>query len=274
MVVHRRSRVNVLSEAAKATAEVRLSAVLIVKDEANKLAECLASLQFAHEIVVLDSGSGDRTVEIAREYGARVVVNSDWQGFGVQRQRAQALATGDWVLMIDADERVTPELRSNIETAICSGPAIYYINRLSWCFGRFMRHTAMYPDWIPRLYPRTQAGFDDTRVHERLSNPQNLPERRLEGDLLHLVYDDVRHLVSKSALYAEQWAIARAEAGRTCSLLSAIGHGLSCFVRMYFLRRGFLDGGQGFVIAVVMSHSTFVKYADLWVRTRPKPNSP
>ncbi|WP_232305597.1 glycosyltransferase family 2 protein [Gilvimarinus polysaccharolyticus] len=263
-----------LSEVDQQTPAVRLSAVLIVKDEAAKLADCLASLQFVDEIVVLDSGSCDRTTEIAHEYGARVESNSDWQGFGVQRQRAQALATGDWVLMIDADERVTPELRASIELAICNSPTIYYVNRLSWCFGRFMRHTAMYPDWIPRLYPRTQAGFDDTRVHERLSNPQSLPQQRLSGDLLHFVYDDVRHLVNKSALYAEQWAIARAEAGKRCSLLSAVTHGLSCFIRMYILRRGFLDGGQGFLIAVVMSHSTFVKYADLWVRTRPNTNSP
>lgn len=253
---------------------VRLSAVLIVKNEADKLADCLASLAFADEIVVLDSGSDDRTLDVAREYGATVSANTDWQGFGVQRQRAQALARGDWVLMIDADERVTPQLRASIEAAVSAPPAIYYINRLSWCFGRYMRHTAMYPDWIPRLYPRTQAGFDDTRVHERLLNRASLPERRLEGDLLHLVYDSVRHLVNKSALYAEQWAIARVEAGRTCSLWSALGHGLSCFIRMYILRRGFLDGGQGFLVAVVMSHSTFVKYADLWVRTRPKLHSP
>lgn len=255
------------------TAALRLSAVLIVKDEADKLADCLASLQFVDEIIVLDSGSRDNTLEIARQYGARVEVNDDWQGFGVQRQRAQALATGDWVLMIDADERVTPQLRASIEAAIQSEPAIYLVNRLSWCFGRFMRHTAMYPDWIPRLYPRQQAGFDNTRVHERLKNPKNLPEHRLKGDLLHFVYDSVRHLIGKSALYAEQWAIARAEAGHRGSLLSAVGHGLSCFIRMYILRRGFLDGGQGFLVAVVMSHATFVKYADLWVRTRTNTNS-
>ncbi|WP_339896630.1 glycosyltransferase family 2 protein [uncultured Gilvimarinus sp.] len=266
-------RFTVLGEGDKPEA-VRLSAVLIVKNEADKLADCLASLDFADEIVVLDSGSDDATVAIAERYGARVTVNTDWQGFGVQRQRAQALARGDWVLMIDADERVTPELRYSIAAALTGPSAIYYLNRLSWCFGRYMRHTAMYPDWIPRLYPRTLAGFDDTRVHERLCNRDNLPEHRLAGDLLHLVYDNVRHLVNKSALYAEQWAIARAEAGRTCSLWSAFGHGLSCFIRMYLLRRGFLDGGQGFLIAVVMSHSTFVKYADLWVRSRSQPHSP
>ena len=249
---------------------VRLSAVLIVKNEAHKLAECLQSISFADEIVILDSGSSDKTCDIARSFGARVETNTDWQGFGVQRQRAQALATGHWVLSIDADERVTPELRKNILKALDGEDCVYHINRLSWCFGRFMRHTHLYPDWIPRLYPRRQAGFDNTRVHERLQNPQCLPEKRLHGDLLHYVYDDVRHLVTKTALYSEQWAIARQDQGHKGSLLSACLHGLSCFVRMYILRRGFLDGGQGLLIALVMSHATFAKYADLWVRTRTK----
>lgn len=251
--------------------QVLLSAVLIVKNESDKLAECLESLYFADEILVLDSGSTDDTCDIAHRYGARVAVELEWQGFGVQRQRAQSLARGHWILCIDADERVTVPLRQSIVQAINGEDAVYEVNRLSWCFGRFMRHTDMYPDWIPRLYPRAKAGFDDTRVHERLQNPQKLPVRRLDGDLLHYVYDSVRHLVSKSALYSEQWAIARAEQGRKGSLLSACLHGLACFVRMYILRRGFLDGGQGFLIALVMSHATFVKYADLWVRTRTAP---
>ncbi|MCP8900721.1 glycosyltransferase family 2 protein [Gilvimarinus xylanilyticus] len=249
---------------------IQLSAVLIVKDEADKLAECLQSVGFADEIVVLDSGSSDQTCEVAASFGARVEINEDWRGFGVQRQRAQQLAQGRWVFVLDADERVTPKLRQEILNVLEGGECIYEVNRLSWCFGRFMRHTAMYPDWIPRLYPRESAGFDNTRVHERLQNPNKLPVKRLDGDLLHYVYDSVRHLVSKSALYSEQWAIARQEQGRKGSLLSACLHGLSCFVRMYILKRGFLDGGQGLLIALVMSHATFAKYADLWVRTRTK----
>ncbi|UTF61676.1 glycosyltransferase family 2 protein [Gilvimarinus sp. DA14] len=248
--------------------EIRLSAVLIVKNEADKLEACLQSLDFADEIVVLDSGSSDGTQALAERLGARVTQNADWQGFGVQRQRAQALARGHWVLCIDADERVSEPLKREILNAIESDDCIYEVNRLSWCFGRYMRHTDMYPDWIPRLYPRLSAGFDNTRVHERLQNPNKLPVKRLQGDLLHYVYNSVRHLVTKSALYSEQWAIARHEQGKKGSLWSACLHGLSCFLRMYILKRGFLDGGQGLLIALVMSHATFVKYADLWVRTR------
>lgn len=248
-----------------------LSAVLIVKNEQDKLPDCLQSLSFADEIVVLDSGSSDNTREIALQHGARVEVADDWQGFGVQRQRVQQIARGRWILCVDADERVSPELAEAIKAALQGDDAIYQINRLSWCFGRFMRHTDMYPDWIPRLYPREKAGFDDTYVHERLHNPQQLPVRKLKGDLLHYVYDSVRHLVTKSALYAEHWAVARAKQGRRGSLLSACVHGFFCFIRMYILRRGFLDGGQGLLIALVMSHATFVKYADLWVRTQTEP---
>lgn len=247
---------------------VKLSAVLIVKNEEEKLARCLKSLVFANEIIVLDSGSSDGTCELARQLGAKVEVADQWQGFGVQRQRAQALASGHWILCIDADEEVSPQLRDEILAAIDGEDAVYEINRLSWCFGRFMKHTDMYPDWIPRLFPRQKAGFDDTRVHERLQNPNRLPVKRLKGDLLHYVYDSVRHLVTKSALYAEHWAEAKASEGRQGSLLSACIHGFFCFIRMYILRRGFLDGGQGLLIALVMSHATFVKYADLWVRTR------
>ncbi|WP_020209874.1 glycosyltransferase family 2 protein [Gilvimarinus chinensis] len=247
---------------------IRLSAVLIVKNEAKKLEACLQSLDFVDEIVVLDSGSTDDTLAMAKRFGARVEINTDWQGFGVQRQRAQAFARGRWVLCIDADERVSDELKQEMLQVIDGDDCIYEINRLSWCFGRYMRHTDMYPDWIPRLYPRLLAGFDDTRVHERLRNSNRLPVKRLQGDLLHYVYDSVRHLVTKSALYAEHWAIAKQESGKTGSLWSACLHGLSCFLRMYVLKRGFLDGGQGLLVALVMSHATFVKYADLWVRTR------
>ena len=256
-----------------AAPDIRVSAVLIVKNEQDKLGECLASLAWADEIVVLDSGSHDETCAIARAAGARVKTTIDWQGFGVQRQRAEALATGDWIFVIDADERVPPELAASIQQAVLGGPAIYELNRLSWCFGRYMRHTDMYPDWIPRLYPRGQAGFDETLVHERLRNPAGLPVKRLTGDLLHEVYDSVGHLMRKSTLYAEHWAADRARRGQTASLAGACLHGFASFIRMYVLRRGFLDGGPGLLIALVMSHATFVKYADLWARTRTSKRS-
>lgn len=241
-----------------------VSAVLIVKNEAQKLPDCLKSLAWADEIVVLDSGSGDATLAIAQQFSAKVFVNSDWQGFGVQRERAAQLATGDWIFMIDADERVTPELQASILSAVQQAPAIWLVNRLCWCFGRFIKYSGMHPDWVPRLYPRNQAIYDATRVHERLVNNQQLPEHKLSGHLLHYVYDSIRHQQQKAAHYAEEWALQRCKAGKKASLTGASLHALACFIRMYFLRLGFLDGKQGFLLALLLSQSTFIKYAELW----------
>lgn len=245
-----------------------VSAVLIVKNEAQKLPDCLKSLTWADEIVVLDSGSSDNTCAIAAEFSAKVFANTDWQGFGVQRERAAQLATGDWIFMIDADERVTPDLQASILAAVQQGPAIWFVNRLCWCFGRFIKHSGMHPDWVPRLYPRNQAVYDATRVHERLVNSHRLPEQKLSGHLLHYVYDSIRHQQQKSAHYAEEWALQRFKAGKKTSLTGASLHALACFIRMYIFRLGFLDGKQGFLLALLLSQSTFIKYAELWDRTR------
>ena len=241
-----------------------ISAVLIVKNEAAKLQECIATLSWADEIVVLDSGSTDNTCELAAGLGAKVFSNTDWQGFGVQRERAAQLAACDWIFMIDADERVTPELQASMLTAVTQGDAIWEVNRLCWCFGRFIKHSGMHPDWVPRLYPRNQAIYDATRVHERLVNHRALPEKKLAGHLLHYVYDSVRHQQTKGAHYAQEWALQRAQAGKKTSLTSAVLHAVGCFVRMYVLRLGVLDGKAGFLLAVLLSQSTFVKYAELW----------
>jgi (heptosyl)LPS beta-1,4-glucosyltransferase len=251
---------------------MRLAAVLIVKNEQAHLRACLETLRWVDEIVVLDAGSQDATCEIAREFTDRVIVNDDWQGFGVQRQRAEALAEGDWILMVDADERVTPALRDSIRAAVSAGePAIYTLARLSWCFGDFIRHSGWYPDRVARLYPRGRAGYDDALVHEKLKNPQGLPVKPLQGDLLHFTYRDLRHYLEKSAHYAEAWAQQRAARGKRGSLSAGVLHGVGCFLRMYLLKAGFLDGRQGLLLALLSAHSTFAKYADLWVRTRTSP---
>jgi (heptosyl)LPS beta-1,4-glucosyltransferase len=240
-----------------------ISAVLIVKNEAKKLPDCLRSLAWADEIIVLDSGSTDDTLDVAKKFSAKVFVDTDWKGFGVQRERAAGFATCDWIFMIDADERVTPELQKSILTAVQT-PALWSVNRLCWCFGRFIKHSGMHPDWVPRLYPRNQAMYDATRVHERLVNNQKLPEKKLSGHLLHYLYDSIRHQQHKAAHYAEEWALQRVQAGRKTSLTSAVLHALACFIRMYIFRLGFLDGKQGFLLALLLSQSTFVKYAELW----------
>lgn len=252
-----------------------LAAVLIVKNEARHLAACLETLRWADELVILDAGSEDATLEIARRYANRasdkIVVNADWQGFGIQRQRAEALAESDWILMVDADERVTPELRASIEAAVSGPPAIHRVARLSWCFGAYIRHSGWYPDRVARLYPRGRACYDEALVHEKLTNPEGLAVRDLDGDLLHFTYRDLRHYLEKSAHYAQAWAEQRAARGKRGSLTAGITHGIGCFLRMYLLKAGFLDGRAGLLLALLSAHSTFAKYADLWIRTRTSP---
>lgn len=247
-----------------------ISAVLIVKNEAANLESCLATLDWVDEIIVLDSGSTDDTLDIATRHGAKVFSSTEWPGFGIQRQHAQQHASCEWVLMLDADERITPALRDSIQACIAQGPAIGMVNRLSWCFGRYIRHSGWYPDRIARLYPREQAVYNSALVHEKLQYPSSLPVKRLEGDLLHYTYRDLRHYLEKSAQYAQAWAQAKEAAGKKGSLTSGVLHGVACFLRMYVLKLGVLDGRQGFLLALLSAHSTFAKYADLWIRTRTR----
>ena len=252
---------------------VKISAVLIVKNEADTLAKCLQALVWVDEIVVLDSGSRDNTVDVARGYTDKVFTATEWSGFGVQRQRAQSYATGDWVLMVDADEILTPALIAEIK-AVVSDPdsvdSVYALPRLSYCFGRFIRHSGWYPDYVVRLYPRQKAAYNAARVHEKLEYGNSLTLKKLRGDMLHYTYRDLEHYLVKSAHYASEWALQRELSGKSASLLQGVLHGVGCFVRMYIVRAGFLDGRQGLLLAILSAHSTFVKYADLWVRRQPK----
>ena len=246
-----------------------VAAVMIVKNEQINLRACLETLSWVDEIVVLDSGSTDATCDIAREYTGKVVVNEDWQGFGLQRRRAEALVESDWVLMVDADERGTPQLRESILSVMAEGTqAIYTLARLSWCFGGYIRHSGWYPDRVARLYPRGSARYSDALVHEKLENPNCLPIKPLKGDLLHFTYRDLRHYLEKSADYADAWAQQRTTLGKQGNLFEGVIHGIGCFLRMYLLKAGFLDGRRGWLLALLSAHSTFAKYADLWVKTR------
>lgn len=250
-----------------------LTVAMIVRNEAANLRACLESVKWADEIVVVDGGSNDETTAIARAYTDKVYIEPDWEGYGVQRQRAQARATGDWVFMIDADERVTPDLRDAIERIVAADDrnVVATVPRLSFCFGRFIRHSGWYPDYVVRLYPRNRARYDDAQVHEKVRPDPGMKEVRLRGDLLHYTYRDMEHYLVKSAAYAAAWASTRERDGRRASLAQGIGHGIACFVRMYLFRAGFLDGRAGFLLALLSAHSTFVKYADLWVRHQPRP---
>jgi (heptosyl)LPS beta-1,4-glucosyltransferase len=245
----------------------RLSVVMIAKNAADLLPDCLASVAWADEIVILDSGSTDNTVYIAR--AAKVFTDTDWQGYGIQRQRAQGHATGDYVLMIDTDERVTPELQQAIQ-AVLSSPqpgAVYSIARRNYFLGRFMRHSGWYPDRVMRLYERGRFQYNDNLVHESLAcdGAQVIP---LTGDLLHLTCRDFASFQQKQLNYATAWAQERHQRGKKASLTGIFTHTLGAFLKTLLLRGGVLDGKQGWLLAVVNAQYTFNKYTELWALCR------
>ncbi|WP_330984703.1 MULTISPECIES: glycosyltransferase family 2 protein [Enterobacterales] len=247
----------------------RLSVVMIAKNAAELLPECLASVRWADEIIVLDSGSSDNTVELARSLGAQVHVNSDWQGYGIQRQRAQALATGDYVLMIDTDERVTPELEQSLRQVLTApqAGAVYSIARRNYFLGRFMRHSGWYPDRVLRLYERERWQYNGNLVHESLEcRDANIIE--LKGDLRHLTCRDFADFQQKQLAYATAWAQERYQKGKKASLAGIFGHTLGAFIKTLLIRGGVLDGAQGWLLAVVNAQYTFNKYTELWALNR------
>ena len=252
-----------------------LSVVLIVKNAEQELRQALESAKWADEIIVYDSGSEDATRSIAAEYTSHVIVDTDWQGFGLQRQKAQAHASGDWVLMLDADEVISEPLADEIRALIKDNNQQFYyeIPRLSWVFGRFIRHSGWYPDCVIRLYPREKAAYNDALVHEKVVAGAELSLGRLSSDLLHYTYRDLEHYLVKSAGYAKAWADQRELRGKKTTIRQGVLHAVGCFVKMYILRMGFLDGRAGLVLALLSAHSTFAKYADLAIRAMEKKSS-
>ena len=247
-----------------------ISAALMVKNEEEMLERCLQALQWADEIVVLDSGSTDQTLEIARRYTDKVFINDDWQGFGMQRQRLHDLCTGDWILMVDADEIISESLANKI-TELRSDDACNTAFKLRWqthVFGKALR----FGGWCSYklcLYPREKGSWDPAvKVHEKLSLKEGCKIRKIEARMHHYSYRDMEDYLVKSARYAAVFAEQREAKGRHATLLQAFLHGLALFIKMYLIRGGFLDGRHGLLMALLSTHSCFVKYADLWSRTK------
>ena len=241
---------------------MKLSVVIISRNEAAVIARCLESVAWADETVVLD-GSTDGTAEIARKYRARVEVSGDWPGFGPQKNRALALAGGDWILSLDADEWVTPGLRAEIERALAAPGAnvAFRMPRLSSYCGRFMRHAGWWPDHVTRLFKRGQARFSEDRVHERLLVDGAIGT--LKAPLMHEAIRNVEEALEKMNAYSSAGALAQLERGRRSSVAGAVWHGAWTFFRTYVLRAGFLDGREGFMLAVSNAEGAYYRYLKL-----------
>ncbi len=252
-----------------------LTVALITKNEAANLEACLQSLDgMADEIVIIDSGSTDATANIAADFGAKLYAYPDWPGFGPQRNRAHHHIETEWVLWLDADERLTDTLRQSIRNALANTSAnaqtIFQINRLSEAFGKFIHHCGWYPDKIIRLYPTAYTRYNDNLVHESVIRPAGSQTILLQGDLLHHTYQNINQYLSKQQQYTHAWAQQRV-GKKKATPLSAAFHGLGTFIVIYILKRGFLDGQHGLLIALLNSYYTFLKYTQLWFLNRNAP---
>lgn len=239
-----------------------LSVIIITKNEATHISDCLQSVTWADEIIVLDSGSQDDTVDICRTYTDKVY-STDWQGFGIQKQRALDKATSDWVLSIDADEIVTDELKAEIQQAMQTSDIHgFEIPRLSNYLGRQMRHGGWYPDYVLRLFRRESGHFTDAMVHERIIVEGEI--KRLNHPFLHDAFVDFEEVLHKVNNYSSLGAQLLYEKGVRSSLPKAIIKGLWTFIRTYFLKAAFLDGQQGLMLAISNAEGAYYKYVKLW----------
>ena len=243
-----------------------LSAIVITRNEAANIGACLDALSFCDERIVVDCGSTDSTVEIARKKGARVEIH-EWRGFGPQKNFALSLATATWVLSIDADERVTRELAAEIDRAIAYTLADgFELPRLSSFCGRDMRHSGWYPDYVLRLFRRGKARFDDAVVHERVICEGAL--LRLKEPLIHHPVARLEDALSRMDRYSTASADALVASGKRVSFFAGIGHGLYAFLRTYVLKLGFLDGAEGFLLAVANAEGSYYRYMKAWLKGR------
>ena len=245
-----------------------LSVIIITKNEAHNIRACLESVAWADEIIVVDSGSQDDTVAICREFTPHVYIH-DWPGFGAQKNRALGYASKDWILSLDADERVTPELHDEIQFVMQSEQADgYEIPRLSSFCGRFMHHSGWCPDYVTRLFKRRAGHFSDDLVHERII--VNGTTGKLLQSILHESFRDLEQLLDKINHYSTASARMLHQKNRTASLKKAVAHALWAFLRTYILRAGFLDGREGFMLAVSTAEGTYYRYVKLMLLTDKK----
>jgi glycosyltransferase involved in cell wall biosynthesis len=241
-----------------------VSVTIITLNEGANIDDCLASVAWADDIVVVDSHSTDDTVERAKSRGARVIVR-DWPGsYADQKNFAAAEARHDWILSVDADERVTPALAAEIRAAVATGAEIagYRVPRVTWHLQRWIRTTDWYPDYQLRLYDRRRATWPPRLVHESVRADGRVAY--LTNDLQHFAYRDIAHHHEVMNRYTTLAAQQMREQGRRAGLLDVVVHPPAAFLRNYVLKRGFLDGLPGFIISVMNAHYVFLKFAKLW----------
>ncbi len=247
---------------------ITLTALVICKNEAENIGQCLESLSFADEIVVVDSGSTDNTVEIAGNYNVNLFV-TEWKGYAGTKQYGLERAQGEWILWLDADERVTPELALEIKNAITDASAeqaAFKIPRRAYFLGRWIKHSGWYPGYVVRLFRKEKCRFGNELVHEQLI--VNGSVAVLKNHIDHYTDTSIKHYFDKFNRYTSLAAEDLAKRGKKASLFTMTVRSMHMFFKMYFVKAGFLDGVQGLLLAFFSSFYVFVKYAKLWEISR------
>jgi glycosyltransferase involved in cell wall biosynthesis len=236
----------------------KISATVITKDEEVNIAGCLQSLAWTDEIIVLDSGSNDKTVEIAKTYTDKVFVET-WRGQGRQKNRAVELAAGPWIVSLDADERISPELAREIRRAIGDDvQAAFAVRRKNMYQGKWIRHCGWWPDWVKRVFKKNDAHFSTDAIHDSLQTAGSV--KRLKNPILHYSFNSPEDFLTRTCSYAHHQAIEMHRNGRRASAWTAISHAVFAFLHTYITRLGFLDGTAGVLISVSNFVGVFYRY--------------
>jgi glycosyltransferase involved in cell wall biosynthesis len=239
-----------------------LSIVIIAKNESINIYDCVKSANFADEVLVIDSGSKDDTVKLAKKAGA-IVFTRKWLGYGAQKNLAINLAKGDWIFSLDADERINKKLAIEILSVIKKNPeSVFEVSRKSLFVSKFMTHSGWSPDFTKRLFKKGAGIFQEKSVHEHFIT--DFKVMRLKESLIHYSYRDLETVLKKINTYSSYGANDYSKIKRKGSLSKAIMHGLWAFFRTYFIKIGFLDGAEGFMLAFANAEYSYYKYLKLY----------
>ncbi|MBI4688781.1 MAG: glycosyltransferase family 2 protein [Nitrospirae bacterium] len=237
---------------------IPVSVVIITKDEEKNIEDALISVKDFDEVVIVDSFSTDKTIDICKKYTGKVF-QKEWQGYAKQKQMAIDIASGQWVLILDADERLTPELKTEIGDVIKGGHSGFYISRKNFFLGRWIKHGGWWPDYTLRLFRKNEGHIEEREVHERVVVNGSIAY--LKSPLEHYTYNSLSDFLRKTDVYSSLSAKELQKKGITAGTLDLIFRPLVTFLKMFFLRFGFMDGTYGLILAMFYSYYTFLKYA-------------
>ncbi|MDI6767734.1 MAG: glycosyltransferase family 2 protein [Bacteroidota bacterium] len=241
----------------------KLSVIVITHNEEHNIVDCLQSVSWANEIIIVDSQSTDRTVDLARQFTQKIFI-TEWKGFAAAKNLALQRTSNEWVLSLDADERVTPELSLEINRVIIDDSNKFVgfeVARRAYFLGKWIKHCGWYPGYVTRLFKRSAVRFKELRVHEKLEVSGNVG--KLKNDILHFTDDTLFQYLEKFNRYTALAAEDLTDRGKRSSFFDLLIRPPYLFIKMFILRRGFLDGMHGFVLSLLSANYVFVKYAKL-----------